>query len=61
MAKIVPFKRPDRRKRADGLTLCQSGFHKWRTESGTPFDPKQGKLVTRLTCARCGATKTKAL
>ncbi len=60
MAKIVPFKRPDPIKRAEGLTLCKSGFHKWKPEATTPFDSRQGKLVTRLRCGRCGASKTEA-
>jgi hypothetical protein len=44
---------------ASGKTLCRSGHHKWKTDKNTVFDSKSGKLVTRLVCDRCGATKVK--
>jgi hypothetical protein len=34
------------RDRAQGVTLCQSGFHKWKTVTGQRFDVRQGKLIT---------------
>jgi hypothetical protein len=41
----------------EGKSLCQHGHHKWQAAEQTPFDVKQGKLVTRYVCVRCGATK----
>jgi len=58
MGEIVRFKQPSARKKAEGKTLCKSGFHKWRVVSERQFDVKQGKLVTLLRCARCGVEKT---
>lgn len=57
---VVPFKRPTPKQNNKGKTLCKSGFHKWVAEKSTPFDSKQGKLVTRYRCSRCGKTKIKA-
>ena len=40
-----------------GNTLCKSGFHKWKADKHTDFAVKQGKLLTRYICERCGKTK----
>ncbi len=61
MAKIVKFQRPSLREKAEGRTLCKSGFHKWKIVTERKFDVKSGKLVTLLRCARCGEEKTKLL
>lgn len=65
MADVVPFPKQDgkRRKRdkakarAKGVTLCRSGFHDWSTRKDPRFDVKEGRLVTVVTCTRCGATR----
>jgi hypothetical protein len=54
---IIPFIRPTPKQKNRGKTLCGSGFHKWLADNSTPFDSKQGKLVTRYRCARCGKTR----
>ena len=41
-------------KRAEGKTLCSSGFHKWEVMSAHRFDVQPGKLVTAEQCKRCG-------
>jgi hypothetical protein len=61
MGEVVRFKKPALRQRADGKTLCRSGFHKWRVVAERQFDVKQGRLVTLERCARCGAQRTKLL
>jgi len=48
-----------KQKRAEGKTLCTSGFHKWETLKKSVFDVKQGKLVTIERCTRCNETRTK--
>ncbi len=60
MAEILPFKRPRAAEKHRGKTLCASGFHRWETVAGDPFDVKQGRLVTRQRCTRCGATRSEA-
>lgn len=55
------FRKNKRKSDAAGKTLCKSGRHKWRTDTETVFDSKQGKLVTRLTCERCGIYKIKGM
>lgn len=60
MGDVVRFKRPSLKEKHKGKALCKSGFHKWETVKGNPFDVKTGKLVTRYRCIRCGATKTEA-
>ena len=47
-------------RRAEGRTLCDSGFHKWEVVAHTKFDVKQGKLVTAERCVRCGKERVKA-
>ncbi len=61
MAKIIKFQRQSLREKAEGRTLCKSGFHKWKIVTERKFDVKSGKLVTQLRCERCGEEKTKLL
>ncbi len=60
MGDVVKFKRPKPSEKHKGRGLCQSGFHKWVASGETRFGVKQGRLVTRLVCERCGATKVEA-
>lgn len=60
MGDVIKFKRPSARSRADGQTLCRSGFHKWKIVTQSRFDVKQGKLVTMERCTRCGVERTRA-
>jgi hypothetical protein len=48
-----------KRQRAEGKTLCTSGFHKWQTLSARRFDVKQGRLVSTERCKRCGTERVK--
>lgn len=48
-------------KRAEGKTLCDSGFHKWQILKQAQFDVKQGKLVTTERCLRCAATRSRSM
>jgi hypothetical protein len=57
---LLSFRKPRASDKHRGKSLCRHGFHKWQPVAGTPFDTKQGKLVTRLRCSRCGATRTQA-
>jgi hypothetical protein len=41
--------------RAHGVTLCRSGFHKWKPLTEARFDVKHGKLLTAERCTRCRA------
>ena len=61
MGQIIKFKKPSLREKAEGKTLCKSGFHKWKVVTARKFDVKQGKLVTLLHCQRCGKEQTKLL
>ena len=47
-------------RRAEGKTLCGSGFHRWEVLTSTQFDVRKGKLVTKERCVRCGQTRTRA-
>jgi hypothetical protein len=60
MGEILPFRRKPASERHRGKTLCQQGHHKWQVEADSVFDVKQGRLVTRYRCARCGKVKTEA-
>ncbi len=60
MADILLFKKPKAAEKFKGRSLCREGFHKWIPDKKTQFDVKEGKLVTRYICKRCGATKTEA-
>ncbi|WP_101675918.1 hypothetical protein [Alloalcanivorax mobilis] len=58
MGDVVPFQRPAKKRPKQGL--CQHGYHKWTVVKDTEFDSKQGKLVTRYQCQRCGKQKVEA-
>jgi hypothetical protein len=60
MGDVITFKKPKASDKHRGKTLCKSGFHKWEVVKGNPFDVKQGKMVTRYRCVRCGATRIEA-
>ena len=47
-----------KQRRAEGKTLCSSGFHKWQVLAEKRFDVKQGKLVSTQRCQRCGAERS---
>lgn len=57
--KVVAFKKPKAAQKHRGNTLCRRGFHKWEVVD-TPFDSRQGRLVTRSRCVRCGKEKVEA-
>ena len=62
MSKVINLntaRREKRQSKAEGLTLCRSGHHKWQIETGQRFDVKQGRLVTTECCERCGERRTK--
>ena len=61
MTNVVRFRKPSNKERAQGKTLCRSGFHKWVVDKKKQFDVKQGKLVTVHRCRRCGVTRVTAL
>jgi hypothetical protein len=58
MSNVISLKKVKRR-RAEGKTLCTSGFHKWELLCGRRFDVKQGRLVSTERCKRCGIERTK--
>ncbi len=60
MAKVLSFQKAKKARQQGISPLCREGFHKWQPVKTTGFDVKQGKLVTLLRCARCGAEKTEA-
>jgi len=60
MADILPFRKPTALEKHKGKSLCRHGHHKWQVDKAQQFDVKQGKLVTRYHCARCGKEKIKA-
>jgi hypothetical protein len=59
MADILKFKRLTAAERHKGKGLCREGFHKWKVDKQSVFDVKQGRLVTRYRCLRCGKIRTK--
>jgi len=61
MGEIIKFKKPSLKEKAEGKTLCKSGFHRWKVVTEKKFDVKQGKLVTLRRCERCGKEQTKFL
>jgi len=58
MGDVIPFKKRKLSEKHKGNTLCRRGFHKWEIETKQQFDVKQGKLITRTVCLRCGTVKT---
>jgi hypothetical protein len=57
MGEILTFKKPKASERHRGKTLCRHGHHKWEIDKQQVFDVKLGRLVNRLRCRRCGATR----
>ncbi len=51
-------RKAQRKKKREGGTLCRQGFHAWEVDKNRTFDSKQGRLVTRRKCRRCGAEET---
>jgi hypothetical protein len=62
MADILKFRTRQQlaNDRAQGRTLCRSGFHRWVLCPETRFDVHQGRLVTVERCERCGAERVTA-
>lgn len=60
MGEILKFKARRASERHRGNTLCRNGHHLWKVEKEPVFDVKQGKLVSRYCCKRCGKTKVRA-
>ena len=60
MGDVVPFRKPRPSDKHKGKTLCRRGFHKWKVDKEQVFDVKEGRLVTRYVCERCGKTKNEA-
>lgn len=60
MGEVIKFKKPKPGEKFKGLSLCNSGFHKWEPVQSNPFDVNQGRLITRYVCQRCGASKNEA-
>ncbi|MBL8265869.1 hypothetical protein [Steroidobacter sp.] len=58
MSNVINLKKAKQR-RAEGKTLCTSGFHKWQLLAGRRFDVKQGRLVSTERCQRCGEERIK--
>ena len=54
---VIAFKRP----KAKSKGMCQHGHHRWKADAKQVFDTKQGRLVTRYVCQRCGKVKVKAI
>ncbi len=57
MGDVIEFRRRKPSLRGEQLTLCRSGFHKWKVVNERRFDVKEGKLVTTYRCERCGAIR----
>jgi hypothetical protein len=57
VSNVVNLKKAKQR-RAEGKTLCGSGFHKWHLLTQQRFDVKQGKLVSTQRCQRCGEQRS---
>ena len=61
MSKVIKLdsvRRTRLHERAKGVTMCQSGFHKWKPVIDDHFDVKQGKLVTTERCEHCHQQRT---
>lgn len=60
MNNIISFNKLQKerlRNKAKGVTLCGSGFHKWKVVIDTHFDVRQGRLITSERCERCHAER----
>ena len=60
MGDVIRFKKKSLKQKHKGKTLCKSGFHKWEIETENQFDVKQGKLVTKEKCKRCGKIRVRS-
>lgn len=64
MSNVIQLSKTKRKKvkaaKRKGKVLCSSGFHAWVIDNDKVFDSKQGKLVTRYQCSKCGVTKIEA-
>lgn len=60
MGEIVTFRRPKASVRHKGNTLCRNNHHKWMLDKSQVFDVKQGRLVNRYRCTRCGTIRNRA-
>lgn len=58
MSNVINLRKA-KQQRAQGKTLCTSGFHKWENVGTRRFDVKQGKLVSTQRCSRCGEERVK--
>jgi hypothetical protein len=61
MGDVLPFKKKSLFEKHKGSSLCRDGFHKWKVVTQQQFDVKQGRLVTKSTCTRCGKEKLELL
>jgi len=61
MSNVIRFKRKTAWEKHKGKSLCRDGFHKWKVVTKQQFDVKQGKLVTKSRCVRCGKEKVELL
>ena len=57
---VAPYLRFSCQHLVQGKTLCRHGHHKWVVDKTRQFDVKQGRLVTRYRCARCGKQRVRA-
>lgn len=57
---LVKFKKQKRAEQGKKATLCGGGHHSWVIDKENVFDVKEGKLVTRWLCKRCGTSKVQA-
>ena len=55
---LAKFRRKKRTEKGRETTMCKRGFHKWTDDERKQFDVKQGKLISRQRCTRCGTTRT---
>lgn len=61
MSKVIKLDSVRRNRlqdKAKGVTMCQSGFHKWQPLKERHFDVREGKLVTTERCERCRMERT---
>jgi len=56
---LTTVRRARLQARAKSVTLCRSGFHKWKTMNEGRFDVKHGKLITAQRCTRCDEERTR--
>ncbi len=61
MGDVLQFKKKTAWQKHKGKSLCRDGFHKWKVVANQQFDVKQGKLVTKYKCERCGKEKLELL